>query len=270
MRVSTVTGMGVSVMLAFLTSAIASASAQQSSAECNQSVVLVHDMGSNAAAMRSLSDALDEAGRCTFLFEYGRNGVSAMLGSIGGLTEIESSAAEFATFLDSMAGGEGAQVVDVVAHGAGSLVVQTYLQRSPKANGIRSLTSIGPMWNGTDIAGLGTIESLSRHFGTYDAILAAEAPIVDPVCAGCRQIVAGSDFLTTLRNGGLVSPGVHYVNIVSDGDLFVVPSLSADVAGMALVRLSQLHPSSSANHFELLDDAVVTSTVAAVLNGQTQ
>lgn len=222
--------------------------------------------------MNSLREFLTASGYCTYLFTYGRNAVTDLAETVvgadrapAGLDEIDSSADQFEFFVESTRSDAGAEQVDVVAHGAGSLVVQRSIQKYKAQNEIRSLTTIGPLWNGTNIAGLGSIEDLSRKIGTYDAILMWESPIVDPLCAGCRQIITGSDFLTGLHADGLPTAGVRYTDIISEQDLLVVPPFSAGIPGMNRVFLQHIDPGNSAHHFSMIDEPVVHRVVADTL-----
>ncbi len=60
--------------------------------------------------------------------------------------------------------------------------MQRHLQNNG-AGSIRSLTTLGPIWNGTELAGLAAMEQFSRDLGTYDLVLGLEKPLIDPVCA---------------------------------------------------------------------------------------
>lgn len=225
---------------------------------CADPVALVHDMASSTDEWSTLREQLESRGRCVDLVEYGETPATLPFDAIAGVAPLETSAAEIGAHLAQF------EHVDVVAHGAGGLAVQHYLQHTA-SNPVRSLITIGPMWNGTNIGGLVEVEDLSRRLGTYDAVLALETPLVDPICGGCRQLITGSDFLTTLHDGGLRTDGVRYTDIISDRDLLVVPPRSAEVRASDTIVVQTLDPGNRTHHLALTGDPVVVSIAVGAL-----
>ncbi|MFD4182802.1 lipase [Rhodococcus sp. NPDC058514] len=231
----------------------------------DRAVLLVHDLAANADQWRDLANDLDARALCGYRFTYG---VTDPRLPVAGLAALEGSANELAAAVDALAA-EGVDDVDVVAVGAGALVAQRYLQDHPGAHRVRSLTAAGAMWDGTNVAELGAAEDLSRRLGTYDAILAVERPLIDPLCGGCRQLVRGSDFLTELRRAPVPTPGVTYTNILSASDGLVVPFTSGAWSGMTTIVIQDIDPSNRSNHFQLTTDPLARAlTVAALLRAR--
>ncbi|MGU3293916.1 esterase/lipase family protein [Williamsia sp. M5A3_1d] len=231
--------------------------------------MLVHDIASTTASMAPLRRALERAGDCTVSVEYGSTPAAEALRRaggprLGGLTSLEQSGAELLRWFRSDAAPTGP--VTVVAHGAGALAVQYALQRGITAEQVRAVVTVGPMWNGTDIGGLGDVEQISRRLGTYDTILRLERPLVDPFCAGCREIVTGSDFLVSLRRGVFPTPGVRYGDIVSHTDGLVSDPGRSTAPGAGLDILQAHDPRSTSDHFGLPADRLVASLVVARVN----
>ncbi|MGL4305431.1 MAG: esterase/lipase family protein [Mycobacteriaceae bacterium] len=240
---------------------------------CQASVLLIHDIASDSTELDVLKAAIERPERCVHSFTYGislaTSALSAHGRTIAGFTPIEDSAAELVPVIAKIRDNYDGPI-DIVAYGVGALVTQYYLQQenlshtSSKPH-IRSLTSIAPMWNGTNIGYLATIEDISRHLGTFDFILSIEAPIVDPLCGACRQIISGSDFLLNLHSQGLVSPDVIYTNIISETDLLIVPTSSAEVSGMKTIKLQDHNSNNASHHFQLINDTLVQELINETL-----
>ncbi|MGU3432522.1 esterase/lipase family protein [Actinomycetes bacterium M1A6_2h] len=250
----------VSIVSSVVYSAVAAA-APPADVSCDHAVVLVHDMGSNENQWRALASDLVGAGRCTFAFTYGANGVTAATG-IAGLTAVEDSAVEFSSILDSVGERTGLDSVDVIAHGAGGLVTQYYLdtvdpaRRAPR---VASLTTLGPLWGGTDIAGLATVADTNKKLGIYEPLAALEAPLLAPVCPGCPQLIARSHLMTELDRLGYSSPAVRYTDIISLSDGLMSDPRSAAVHGARSIVLQNIDASVRTDHFGLPDDSLARS-----------
>ncbi|MET7770565.1 lipase [Nocardia sp. NPDC005366] len=271
-RIIARTAGAASLALGILAATVPAASAQPSApGACSATTVLVHDIGRDQSEFGSMAAALHDSGYCTTSFTYGVSAATDILGSggtrVAGLATMESSAAELAQVLSTL-DAAGATPVAIVAHGSGSLVAQYFLQHFGAPPALRDFVTIGPIWNGTNIAALGAIEQLSRDLGTYDAVLALETPLVDPQCAGCRQLVTGSDFLTALHRDGIPTPGIDYTNIISRTDILVEPPMSADAAGMYVAVVQDAQPGNAVDHFRLLDDPAVARLTIAALGHQ--
>jgi len=210
-------------------------------------VVLVHDIASDAGAWDELAADLGTAGRCILAITWGAPEPAHVPVPFAGLRGVDAGARDLAAAL------AGAGTVDVVAHGVGGLVVQRYLQ-DHGSRSVRSLTTLGPIWDGTEIGGLAAAEEVSRRIGTYDLVLSLEKPVIDPVCAGCREVIHGSDLLRDLYARGPVTDGVRYTDIVSTCDGFVVPATGASMPGTTVVTLQERDPGNCAGHFALPRD----------------
>lgn len=210
-------------------------------------VVLIHDVAASGSVWRQMAASLRTQGRCVQIFDYGRN--SGIFGLLpGGLTSIAASSQELADDLTQLRASAPDVQIDLIAHGTGSLVAMSYLQAHRRDHAVRSLISLGPLWNGTNVGGLGTLEQLSRDAGTYQLVLSIEAPLEDPVCTVCREMIMGSDFIRAMRASGIIMPGVRQVNIMTADDWFVVPMSSGSVAGMTNIVLQDLDPSTRVGH----------------------
>ena len=184
---------------------------------------------------------------------------------MAGFTAVDKSAEQITALMRERRLPES-RIWTVLAQGAGALAAQRVVQaqrasRASDAGAIRKIIAIGPIWRGTNVGFLGDTEDLSRRLGTYDAVLAVEAPLIDPWCAGCRELVRGSDLLVALRRAGLPSAGVRYTNVISPFDGLVSDPLSAAIDGMDNRILDPARTRGVAHHFALLAEPTVVALV---------
>ncbi|WP_230591880.1 esterase/lipase family protein [Rhodococcoides fascians] len=245
-------------VVALLNVGVSDAAASPST--CAAPTVLVHDLASSEGAWDGWLDELGARGLCAFSFTYGASRASVLLQqgglAVAGLTRIEDSAFEFGAFVDSVRERTGADRVQVLAHGAGGLVAQQWIARAG-AQDVRTLVTVGPLWNGTDVAGLGSLAAFNRSLGIYDALAVVEKPLLEPICAACGQIVANSGYMRDAARTGWVVPGVRYVNVMSRYDGLMTDPLSAAVPGSENVIVQDVDPSDRANHLQLMNDPLV-------------
>lgn len=253
-------------VVALLSFGVSDASASPST--CTAATVLVHDLASSEREWDGWLDELGGRGLCAFAFTYGTSEASVLLQHAGlplaSLTRIEDSAVEFGAFVDSVRERTGADRVQVLAHGAGGLVAQQWIAHAGSRD-VRTLVTVGPLWNGTDIAGLGTIAAVNRGLGIYDALAALEKPLLEPICAACGQIVAGSGFMHDAARAGWISPGVRYVNVISRYDGVMTDPVSAALPGSENLIVQNLDPNDRTNHLQLMNDPLVRHVAVAAL-----
>jgi len=230
---------------------------------CGGVAVVVHDIASGPASMAAVGDVARSAGWCVVTPSYGRN--ASPFGFLpGGMGGIDASADQLAAVIKEQRRLHPGRPLHVVAHGVGSLAAMRAAQRFPTAVP-DSLIAIGPLWDGTNIALIGTLEQLSRDAGTYRLVLAIEAPLEDPVCRACREIIHGSDFLREFRAAGLAPRGLVVTNIVSRLDLLVQPVTSGVIEGANNFIVQDQNPLSLANHWTLPTDRVVLRHISRLL-----
>ncbi|KQY60156.1 hypothetical protein ASD11_11795 [Aeromicrobium sp. Root495] len=231
-----------------------------SAASCTgRPVLLVHDFAGTSATLAPVADALRADRRCPVLVDHGAGGLLALVG-LGGLASLDQSAPQVGLAIDRTAQGRKGRSVDVVAYGAGSLATLRTLQASALRRArVHSFVAIGGLWDGTNLAGLGGLDRLSRDVGSYDTVLAVEKLVLDPVCAVCRELISHSDFLNALRARGLRTPGIRRVDVVSTDDVLVQPFSSGVAPGSRAIVVTGV------NHLLLPRSAAVTRAVRSAL-----
>ena len=212
----------------------------QPSAAHPRPVVLVHGTFMNQHnTWFTLSPLLKNNGYCVFTFNYGGPPV---LGFAYGVGRVQDSAAQLATFVDRVLDETGAAEVDLVGHSQGGMMPHVYLQQGGAAK-VGTLVGLAPSNDGTTLFGLATVAAM---LGLDD--------VAGLVCASCEQQVQGSEFLTQLRNGGLVQPGVRYTVISTQFDEIVTPWQSSFLPSgpnVTNLRLQDVCPVDFSGHIGL-------------------
>jgi pimeloyl-ACP methyl ester carboxylesterase len=206
-------------------------------AEHPEPVVLVHGLGANMQENWGyISPRLADAGYCVFALTYGRKlDNPPPFDQNGGLVPMEESAVELADFVDQVLAATGASQVDIVGHSEGSLMPNYYVKFLPQARHedgslkVDDYVGMTPLWDGTNLAGAGTLSQLARPSGSNE-------PFEDMVrqgCESCPQFIQGSDFLAEMSSGptGPRVPGVTYTMLMTKFDELVVPYTSGHMDG---------------------------------------
>lgn len=247
----------------------AGAAGAEPAAPCERQWLFIHEMAGAPEHMADFAERVGADPECTVIADYGRTPLTTLIRDAGGptvagLTAVDDSAAEIARQMNTEQA-PGSSGWTVVAQGAGGLVAQRIVQRTDIP--IDRLITVGPIWRGTNIGFLGDTEDISRRLGTYDAVLALEKPLIDPWCAGCRELVRGSDLLVALHRDGLPTPGVRYTNVISPTDVLVSDPATAAVKGMDNRFLSGMRADRIEHHFSLLTDPAVVRIVRDTIGG---
>ena len=209
----------------------------QPSAEHPEPVVLVHGLGANMQGNWGyMSPRLADEGYCVFALTYGRKTDNPPpFDQNGGLIPMEESAQELAGFIDGVLAATGALQVDIVGHSEGSLMPNYYAKFLAEARHedgslkVDDYVGITPLWDGTNVAGVGTLSEAGQQNGFAEPFEA----LVRSGCEACPQAVQGSDFLTAMNEGptGPRVPGVTYTMLMTKYDELVVPYTSGYMDG---------------------------------------
>lgn len=223
-------------------------------------VVLVHGTGGNKNDnWQTYAPLLANNGYCVYAFTYGvLPGAGLPLNQVGGLAPIESSAAQMAVFVDRVLAATGAAKVDIVGHSQGTFMPDYYAKFLGGASKIDKYVSLAPLWHGTNLLAAGTLMKLGAAYGFH----------VDEQAFGAgAQMVAGSQFVATLRSGGTPAvAGITYTNIVTKHDELVVPYTSGIEPGMTNIVVQNQCGLDLSDHLELVADPVAAADVLNALD----
>lgn len=230
-------------------------------------VVLVHGLLANQTVnWRTISPFLANRGFCVFSFTYGtKDQVNTPVYQPGGLASMKDSAEQLRRFVNRVLRKTRAEKVDIVGHSEGSLMPSWYVRFLGGGKVVDDYVGMTTLWEGTNTAGLATLNQLGTTFG-LDPVLAAS---IDQVCTSCRQFLQGSRFLAKLHEKGVTSRKVTYTNIVTKNDELVVPYTSGllpDAPNVTNVVLQDYCALDQAEHLSVFADPVTAGFVYRALD----
>ena len=197
-------------------------------------VLLVPGYGGTSAELAPLVAALRAAGR------------EAVVVSMpdGGVDDLREQAATVGRLVDQQLAG-GAPSVDVVGYSSGGVVSRIWADELGGAGVARRVVTLG-----------------SPHHGTRAARFAAAlGPDVCP--EACRQLVPGSDLLSTLEE---TPDGPEWASVWTTGDQVVTPPASAQLDGAVNVKVQDVCPDARIGHGQLISDPLVIGLVLLALD----
>jgi triacylglycerol esterase/lipase EstA (alpha/beta hydrolase family) len=191
-----------------------------------QPVVLVHGLLANMVDnWDTMAPLLADNGFCVYAFTYGAVPGEAY---VGGLQPMEQSAPQLAAFVDRVLSATGASKVDLVGHSEGTVMPRYYMEFLGGAAKVDRYVMLTPIWHGTNVLGLATLEQLGGQLDPSGIALANS--LVGTTCGSCSEFLTGSSFLRALDARGMALPGVTYTDIVTKYDELVVPYTSGILA----------------------------------------
>lgn len=225
-------------------------------------VVLVHGtFGNKSTNWQTFGPLLANEGYCVFALTYGTSphAPPAYRDAFGGLTEIESSAAELKDFVARVLASTGAAQVDILGHSQGTLMPNHYAKFLGGAPFIDDYVSLASLWHGTNPAGLASLSAQGRRYGF-------PSPEFEFFPAG-SQMLAGSEFIQNMRSGGSPAvPGIDYTNIVTKFDELVIPYKSGIEPGMTNIVVQDVCKLDLADHLALAADPIAAQLVLNALD----
>ncbi len=225
-------------------------------------VVLVHGtFGNKSTNWQTFGPLLANEGYCVYALTYGTSPQAppSFREAFGGLTEIESSAAELKDFVTRVLASTGAAQVDLLGHSQGTLMPGYYAKFLGGAAFIDDYVSLAPLWHGTNPAGLASLSAQGRRYGF-------PTPQFEFFPAG-SQMMAGSEFIENLRSGGTPAvPGITYTNIVTRFDELVIPYTSGIEPGMTNIVVQDACGLDLADHLAIAADPIAAQLVLNALD----
>ncbi|MEV6275697.1 alpha/beta fold hydrolase [Nocardia sp. NPDC051832] len=229
------------------------------SADHPQPVVLVHGILGNGAGWPAMSPLLHNNGYCVFSVTYGIYPWQAggALAGTGGMAPIAESSKELRDFVARVLDATGAEKVDLLPWSEGTLVAARYILVDGGAEVVDQVFNLAPIYAGTDVAD--PIVNAAYGLGIQDPIFTA----LRGTCQGCVDMLPVSDNIRELQAAGVYAPEVRYTNLLTRGDLEVVPYTNGyrEAPNATNIVLQDVCPVNFAGH----NSISVDPTVAALM-----
>ncbi|MET0340266.1 MAG: alpha/beta fold hydrolase [Polyangiales bacterium] len=234
-------GLGV-VVAAMIALAGSAHTARAAEGEGRRPVVLVAGLMQDENTVAPLAQALRAAG----------HDVTVYIPPNSGLDSIVGYASQLAGTVEQVRARTSAAQVDLVGHSEGGLTARRYVKDLGDAAPVHTLVSLGSPQQGTE----GGLLALTLR------VLGCET-----WSQACREMLAGSPFLSEI-NGGDATPGdVRYVAVGTRQDGVVQPVERSGIPGGENVVMQDACRGRTVGHFGLLEDGWVHEVVLAVLAG---
>jgi triacylglycerol esterase/lipase EstA (alpha/beta hydrolase family) len=222
-------------------------------------VVLVHGTIANMDDnWQAASPLLANNGYCVYAFNYGGTSSTSPIQGVG---DIATSAAELATFVNSVLAATGASKVDLVGHSQGGMMPRYYLNFLGGASKVNDFVALAPSNYGTTLDGITELASLLDASSAINGTLSQ-------VCQACVQQEQGSAFLANL-NATPTVPGVHYTVIESVDDEVVTPYTNAFLPAASNVTNITLQNQcilDGSDHLEIAADPIALADMLNALD----
>jgi triacylglycerol lipase len=220
-------------------------------------VVLVHGtFGNQSTNWQTYGPLLKNNGYCVFALTYGTQpGLPYPIEALGGFGDMRASAEELSVFVDRVLTSTGSEKVDLIGHSQGTLMPQYYVRYLGGAASVQNYISLAPLWHGTD----------SELIPLFVKLFKLDPDAV-PICTACGQFDPGSPFMAQIRDGGVATPGVNYVNIMTKYDQLVRPYTSGIEDGMTNIVLQDHCKLDRSEHFQIAADRNATLHVLNALD----
>ncbi len=222
-------------------------------------VILVHGTLANMNDnWQAAAPILANHGYCVFAFNYGGSSATSDLQGTG---DIAASAAQLATFVNTVLAATGAAKVDLVGHSQGGMMPRYYINVLGGAAKVATFVALAPSNYGTTLDGL-TV--LGTDIGLIEPINSALAT----TCTACVQQEKGSAFLAKLNATPTVA-GVNYTVIETRDDEVVTPYTNAFLPAapnISNITLQNQCPLDASDHLEIASDPVAMADMLNALD----
>jgi triacylglycerol lipase len=228
-------------------------------------VVLVHgflaNLGDNWHTMAPL---LKNNGFCVFGLTYGRDPGED---TFGGMLPMEQSAAQLDAFVDRVLKTTGTDKVDLVGHSEGTMMPRWWMTFLDGAKKVDHYVMLTPLWDGTNVAGIGTVSDLARRLNANQDDVNAQT-FAGLGCGACPEFANDSPWLKKVNGAGRALPGVTYTNIVTRYDELVSPYTSGilESPGVTNVTLQDVCPTDYSEHLAVAYDPMAAQLMLNALD----
>ena len=176
-------------------------------------VVLVNGTFANMTDDWSfLGPTLANAGYCVYSTPLGGDPHS-VIQTIG---PVADSAAQLASFVDTVRAATHSSTVDIVGHSQGGMIAE-YYTKVLGAGKVSTVVGLSPTTHGTTLSGLATLA------GFFPGAL----ELVGTACPACADQTPGSAVITRLNTGPVAQPGVRYTIVETRNEFVVTPAGTA-------------------------------------------
>jgi pimeloyl-ACP methyl ester carboxylesterase len=207
---------------------------------------------------QAASPLLANNGYCVYAFNYG--GPSAT-SPIQGTGDMAASAAQLATFVNTVLAATGASKVDLVGHSEGGMMPRYYINFLGGASKVNDFVALAPSNYGTTLDG---ITELASSLGASSAINGT----LSSVCPACVEQEEGSAFLANLNATPTVA-GPKYTVIESVDDEVVTPYTNAFLpAAPNVTNITVQHQCilDGSDHLEIAADPIALADMLNALD----
>jgi len=222
-------------------------------------VILVHGTFANMDDnWQAASPLLANHGYCVYAFNFG--GASAT-SPIQGTGEIAASAAQLATFVNTVLAKTGASKVDLVGHSQGGMMPRYYINFLGGAAKVSDFVAFAPSNYGTTLDGLTKLAGLLGASSAINGTLSS-------ACQACVEQEQGSAFLASL-NAAPTVPGVRYTVIESVDDEVVTPYRNAFLPGapnVTNITVQSQCALDGSDHLEIAADPIAMADMLNALD----
>ncbi|HEX3784890.1 MAG TPA: alpha/beta fold hydrolase [Pseudonocardiaceae bacterium] len=229
-------------------------------------VVLLHGLGGNGPGnVGPLALQLAAAGYCTFDLTYGEEAPGI---PVGGLVDLDQSAAQIKDFIEQVRAETGAAKVDIIGHSEGGFQSLYVPKELGIAGQVDKVVALAPPTHGTTFAGLVSVANTLQLRNLVNQVLNQFG------CAACDELIAGGSGVVRLDDGPIAQPGISYTVIASRTDELVTPHQSATTAETAFINepgvtneyVQNYCPFDPVGHIGLAYDLDVENMVANALD----
>ncbi len=203
---------------------------------------------------------LANAGYKVYTFNYG-NTTGNPNSPIQAMGDIRQSSAELAAEVQRVLDETGAPKVILVGHSqGGGILAVDYINNMGGADKVSQLIGIAPSNHGTDLDGLGALQSLP----ILGQLAVGIANVIGPAL---YQQASGSPFQQEVYGNGDTRPGVLYTTIASVNDWVVTPYTQQALNGpnVTNIVLQDLYPGLILGHANIFLSPQVWATVLDAL-----
>jgi hypothetical protein len=145
---------------------------------------------------------------------------------IGGVAAMEQSATQLDAFVRKVLAATGASKVDLVGHSEGTVMPRYWMEFLGGASLVSRYVMFTPIWHGTNLAGIGTVETLADQLNPSLSPAFTSLFGTLTTCVSCAELISASSFIKNLNAHGFALPGVTYTNVMTKYDELVWPYTS--------------------------------------------